>query len=840
MEKAEALKNETDAIDPDAEDQGVSIEQLQSLQQPVLDVLGESINQIKNSQSPTPEVEAELQRLLADEPAYKELVGEIKDLNREKADFATKLAQTMQTVMRLSLAITRNLLTIDRLNRSIQEGSATLDPGTLSYLGAMNERARDRLLKYHYFVARAFEYRMLQPYAGELDLTAIFDKFAELAAAGNTPDLAPAQFDSLRAVYEEQISSVAFTILNQYNSNRPSLSAPVRLVVGQEVLDAINAGKPAVLNLANQGIFLPDQENVRIVNLKVLEMDVAYSGSPADIFYADLVFQHSGISRLQKEGETYLFRHYNEETRSKIEWTSRFDPFDSSIDPVQPAAADQSLLQALLSNGSSSPSTEDLLIYSRPAADADLLIAKQVSARNGADLTITRLRIELQYDFTRMSDRIKTLTVDTGVDGVQPRIEVGTTDRNGRSDGEGDFLRAYDVGARITIAAPERVGQYKFDHWEGSGIADAAAASTTVSLDASRSLTPVYLGTTPRSLTVTGGTGSGTYADGEVVTITAAPPDGQRFLRWNGSGVTDPNAAQTTVTIAGDTSVTATYESIVAFHSAFVNISNRAQVGTDADILIPGFVLAGTAPKNVLVRVVGPTLTRAPFNVTGVLANPTLEIYDANHQLVASNDDWPDNANLADLVAATNSTGAFPLDDGSKDAAVLTSLPPGGYTVHAAGFGNTTGVALVELYDAEPGNTASRFVNVSGRAFVGTGSNVLIPGFSIDGSQPKTVLVRAVGPTLASAAYNVPGVLANPQLTVYQGQTALGSNDDWGDAANAAEVRTVSKNIGAFALQEGGADAAMLITLQPGSYTAVISGVGDTTGVALVEVYEVP
>ncbi len=170
---------------------------------------------------------------------------------------------------------------------------------------------------------------------------------------------------------------------------------------------------------------------------------------------------------------------------------------------------------------------------------------------------------------------------------------------------------------------------------------------------------------------------------------------------------------------------------------------------------------------------------------------------------------------------------------------MLATLAPGTYTVHAIGVGNTTGVALVEIYDVSGGDAHSRLVNISGRAQVGVGGDILIPGFSVQGNDPKQVLIRAVGPTIGAAPYNVPGVLANPQLTVYRGQTALGSNDNWNDAANAAEIRTVSANIGAFPLPEGSADAAVLLTLNPGSYTAVVSGVGNTTGVALVEVYEV-
>ena len=264
------------------------------------------------------------------------------------------------------------------------------------------------------------------------------------------------------------------------------------------------------------------------------------------------------------------------------------------------------------------------------------------------------------------------------------------------------------------------------------------------------------------------------------------------------------------------------------------NISNRAQVGTGDDILIPGFVIEGTTAKQMLIRAVGPTL--ADFGVAGVLEDPILRVFN-DTQEIASNDDWGLAADPAELAAAFVATGAFGLPPDSKDAAVLVTLQPGVYTAQVSGVGNTTGVAIVEVYDTEPENAASRLVNISGRAQVGTGGDILIPGFVVGGATDRQFLIRAVGPTLAG--FGVEGTLQDPTLTLFQGSTQIAANDNWGSAPNAAAIQAAATAIGAFHLLGGSADAALLITLQPGAYTVQVSGVGNTTGVTLVEVYEV-
>lgn len=286
-------------------------------------------------------------------------------------------------------------------------------------------------------------------------------------------------------------------------------------------------------------------------------------------------------------------------------------------------------------------------------------------------------------------------------------------------------------------------------------------------------------------------------------------------------GVTAASAGSYSVVVANNAgSVTSNGAAVTvgAGTSRLANLSVRANLAA-AQALIVGFTTNGT--KNVLLRGIGPTL--GVFGVGGAYPDPRLEVFDGSTK-VTENDDW--NAALAPVFS---SVGAFALANGGKDAALQAPIS-GARTAQLSGTGS--GVVLVEVYDSGTG-TAVRLVNVSARNFVGTGDNILIAGFVVDGSVGKTLLIRAVGPRLADLG--VAGVLADPKLEIYSGATKIMENDNWSSV-----LALTAQSVGAFSLNAGSADAALLVTLPPGSYSAQVSGIASGTGEALVEVYEVP
>lgn len=271
----------------------------------------------------------------------------------------------------------------------------------------------------------------------------------------------------------------------------------------------------------------------------------------------------------------------------------------------------------------------------------------------------------------------------------------------------------------------------------------------------------------------------------------------------------------------------------------FINVSSRLRTSADRP-LFAGFTIGGNAPKQVLVRAVGPGL--AQYGVTGVLPNPKLQVY-AGTKLIAENEDWGGDAAVS---AAASKVGAFGLPATSKDAALLLTLQPGVYSAQVVANGGD-GVAIVEVYDAD-GATASKVINLSTRGVADTGDGVLVAGFVIKGTDPKRVLIRGIGPALT--VFGVTGVVADPTLkVVLPNGTVLAQNDNWGTQTavsggptpgSPTELSAAFTATGAFGLPSGSKDGALLITLPPGLYNAIVSGVNNTTGGALVEVYEVP
>jgi YD repeat-containing protein len=266
-----------------------------------------------------------------------------------------------------------------------------------------------------------------------------------------------------------------------------------------------------------------------------------------------------------------------------------------------------------------------------------------------------------------------------------------------------------------------------------------------------------------------------------------------------------------------------------------VNISTRARVGADPEVLIAGFHIAGSEPRPVVIRAVGPALLAVDPNFPNPLADPVLEIFDGSSRSVMRNDNWSDGGAAGALTSAFANVGAFPFPAGSRDAALRLTLSPGDYTAVISGAGGTSGTALAEVYD-ETSTGGSRATNISSRALVRLGAEVLIAGFVIKGDRPARVLIRAAGPALA--AFGILGSLTDPQLVVHSGASEAARNDNWSAEPDAAPIRNAATAIGAFAFADGSRDAALLLTLAPGNYSATVSGVGNTTGIALIEVYQ--
>jgi glucose/arabinose dehydrogenase len=260
-----------------------------------------------------------------------------------------------------------------------------------------------------------------------------------------------------------------------------------------------------------------------------------------------------------------------------------------------------------------------------------------------------------------------------------------------------------------------------------------------------------------------------------------------------------------------------------------LNISVRSRVGTGTDVLISGFINIGTAAKKVILRALGPSLQQS--GVSDPLSDPVLELHAGDGSLITTNNDWKDNTAqqqqdiIANQLAPPN----------NLESAIVITLQPGTYTAVVRGNGATApGVAVLEVYDVDHAS-ASRLANISGRASVLTGSNVLFSGFIVGNNiGAAKVVVRALGPSLAQSGIADP--LADPTLEVRDNNGALIiANNDWQD--DTSQAAQISANGLAPANR---AESAVATSLVPGTYTAIVAGNGGGTGVGLVEVYNLP
>ena len=329
--------------------------------------------------------------------------------------------------------------------------------------------------------------------------------------------------------------------------------------------------------------------------------------------------------------------------------------------------------------------------------------------------------------------------------------------------------------------------------------------------------------------------------------------------QWRKDGVNVPGGTRATLVVQGATTAAA------GAYTVFVNnasgsatsaagtltVTNTSDPGrlinlsvlTDITVEVPSFTVGtvvggiGTnGTKGLVVRAAGPAL--GALGVPGTLGDPKLDLF-AGQTVVASNDNW--NGDLA-LTAAMASVGAFPYAaTTSKDAAIYNAaLPARGYTVVVSGVNGSTGTAIAEIYDATPAGTFTasnpRLINLSVLKEISAGGSLTL-GFTIGGATAKTVLIRAIGPGLAAVGLTS-GTLADPQLTLHSTSAAISSNDDWGADP---QLAAAGSRVGAFAINNAPSrDAMLIITLPAGGYSARVTGGGDTGGLAIVEVYEVP
>ncbi len=480
---------------------------------------------LEKSKAPSSDMEAELDRLRSTDPQYTNLVNDIVQLLQDKRQFADKIVAAINNVASLSDLITRDILATDGLSVQIGASANIIDARVNAYLKDMERRAFDRLLKYHYYMAKAYEYRLLRPYTATLNLESLYNQMDAIATAGTNAAshgaLDSDQKDLLKSVFKAVIANTTESIIDDYEQHPSEPGTSFTFDLTAKEIAGLNRGEAITLNLVDEGFFFPWEENVRIADLRVFAnapSGITTTGNYGSPAYLELSMEHSGISNVKLDGQVYQFRHYNQSTRNAITWKSRYEPVPNILSPTPLIAANDSLLRSLLPG----LNTDKLLLYSRPSAWADLRIWR--AGKNGATtfglgqsnapITITKVTLQVFYDLVTRSDtptkrrnlEVLVAKVDDGLglcqpeDAMAPYFIVSSPDQNGRQDAQGRFLRIYkyNTPASVQVTAQDLYGSLGFYNWTDEyGVEIGSNPTITIAPTADRTITANYVSLLP-------------------------------------------------------------------------------------------------------------------------------------------------------------------------------------------------------------------------------------------------------------------------------------------------------------------------------------------------------
>lgn len=455
---SKALKSAKDSIGSGGiKALGKTFDNLYKTAEPLITNITNVNNLLSHGSTPKSEVENELIRLKAQSPEYQRLEGEINTLNTAKAILGQRIKDLENDISTTLADVSENVIALDAFRREAFTGNSKRDLNAIQYLDKMQQRAKNRLLKYHYYLRKAYEYRLLKPYQGEFNLVSMYERFEALGMAlGDVIDANA--YSSLSAIFRDVVSGMAEEIIDEYSNNYPEQSAPITIVLSKEQLEAINTSDGITLNFHEMGVFAPDEENVRIVKLGVKHIESHLDGNVGYTGYMDLNMTHSGISQLRKDGQIYWFNHISKSTTSPHTWGIRYDAITHENTTIEPSAASASLLYSIL-NGN------NIMLFSRPSAWGDINLTKKVHTSGGGDIVIDSLVLSLQYDFTRRPNKLRNIDI-TASDDLLPYIACSQADYNGRGDGNGNLYRSYvNSNQPVTFTASEKYENYYFVNW---------------------------------------------------------------------------------------------------------------------------------------------------------------------------------------------------------------------------------------------------------------------------------------------------------------------------------------------------------------------------------------
>jgi hypothetical protein len=434
------------------------------------------------------DVKSILSDLRASEPRLAELHSMIEELHIRQRELIKETQRTVENINRLGTEMSSGILAIDALNRSIGSKSIVLDQRALLYLNEMESQAWYRLKKYHYYLAKSYEYRTLNKYTGNLNIKSIYDKVTEIAKSSkHDPVLNKADIQAaLVTLYQEQLNLIRDKILTDFNNGAPQPSSAKRnFRLTREDLNILNKTGSLPINLVERGLFPPNREDIRITSLEVQHVRTTAVSSRSEL-QTEINVLYPAFSKIKKNGEIYFFV-YNKDWNENIKWGADYyfsNNTNGKLEPIKPSKDFESLLKSLL------PSLDrEAVVQIRPSAWADLTI-KKVDYEDGFPknqfINIDSLEFRLEYDFIQSQSQNAIVEVSTSEKWMDAHIKVSQTDLEERKDGRGNFFRTYNKFKQVTLSAPKQYGKWKFVGWTEAGQPVRGSVDTTLNLTLSR------------------------------------------------------------------------------------------------------------------------------------------------------------------------------------------------------------------------------------------------------------------------------------------------------------------------------------------------------------------
>lgn len=351
----------------------------------------------KQAEAPKSEVADQLKKLKKESPEFQRLATQVETLIASRAKFAKDLTDVLETLAQSLARMDEAYSELASFMPEVaQAADVVLDEHASVSIQAMRDRAQKRLIKYQYWLARAYEYRTLRPYSGDLTLEKLLGEVRTLVLSADSEFSVDAA-DGLATIFEEELANVVDEIVSDYVDHAVEHTVPVTYSLSSDQLSELNAGRRLAVNFWEEGLFRPDHEDVRLVGLEVADMDVTETGSSDAFAYMDLDLDHAGISRVWRDGEVFAFQHYNKKSRQPMRWSTRLQ--NGRLESHKPSAASQSLIRSL-----SGIDGESIMLFSRPSAWSDILMKKTVVLSDGdTDFDISRLDLRVIYDYVPSS-----------------------------------------------------------------------------------------------------------------------------------------------------------------------------------------------------------------------------------------------------------------------------------------------------------------------------------------------------------------------------------------------------------------------------------------------------